>query len=34
VVLNLGSTDLTSPAGKMLLMMLAAGAEMERDLLI
>ena len=33
-MLNLGSTDLTSPAGKMLLMMLAAGAEMERDLLI
>lgn len=34
VVLQLGSTDLTSPAGKLLLSMLAAVAEMERDLLI
>lgn len=34
VVLQLGSTELTSPAGKMLLSMLAAVAEMERDLLI
>lgn len=34
VVLQLGSTDLTSAAGKLLLTMLAAVAEMERDLLI
>lgn len=33
-VLNLGAVDLTSPAGKMLLHMLAAVAEMERDLLV
>lgn len=34
MVLQLGSTDLTSPAGKLLLSMLAAVAEMERDLLV
>lgn len=34
IVHQLGSTDLSSPAGKMLLTMLAAVAEMERDLLI
>lgn len=34
VVHQIGSTDLSSPAGKMLLTMLAAVAEMERDLLI
>lgn len=34
VVLQLGNTDLTSAAGKLLLMMLAAVAEMERDLLV
>jgi putative DNA-invertase from lambdoid prophage Rac len=34
IVLQLGSTDLTSAAGKMLLTMLAAVAEMERDLLV
>jgi putative DNA-invertase from lambdoid prophage Rac len=34
IVLNLGNTDLTSPAGKLLLMMLVAVAEMERDLLV
>lgn len=34
IVLQLGNTDLTSPAGKLLLSMLAAVAEMERDLLI
>lgn len=34
VVLQLGATDLTSAAGKLLLTMLAAVAEMERDLLI
>lgn len=34
VVHQLGSTDLTSPAGKLLLSMLAAVAEMERNLLI
>lgn len=34
VVHQLGSADLTSPAGKLLLSMLAAVAEMERDLLI
>jgi putative DNA-invertase from lambdoid prophage Rac len=34
IVKQLGSIDLTAPAGKLLLMMLAAVAEMERDLLI
>jgi putative DNA-invertase from lambdoid prophage Rac len=34
VVLQLGTLDLTSPAGKLMLTMLAAVAEMERDLLI
>jgi len=34
VVLQLGQTDLTSPAGKMMLTMLSAVAEMERDLLV
>jgi putative DNA-invertase from lambdoid prophage Rac len=34
VVLQLGNTELTSAAGKLLLSMLAAVAEMERDLLI
>ena len=34
IVLQLGNVDLTSAAGKMLLMMLAAVAEMERDLLV
>lgn len=34
IVLSLGGTDLTSPAGKMLMTMLSAVAEMERDLLI
>lgn len=34
IVHQLGSTDLTSTAGKLLLTMLAAVAEMERDLLI
>jgi len=34
VVHQLGSTDLTSAAGKLLLSMLAAVAEMERDLLV
>lgn len=34
VVLQLGSLDLTSPAGKMMLTMLSAVAEMERDLLV
>jgi putative DNA-invertase from lambdoid prophage Rac len=33
-VTQLGATDLTNPAGKMLLAMLAAFAEMERDLII
>jgi putative DNA-invertase from lambdoid prophage Rac len=33
-VLQLGNTDLTSAAGKLLLTMLAAVAEMERDLLV
>jgi DNA invertase Pin-like site-specific DNA recombinase len=33
-VLNLGETDLTTPAGKLLLTMLSAVAEMERDLLV
>lgn len=34
VVIQLGTTDLTSAAGKLLLSMLAAVAEMERDLLV
>jgi DNA invertase Pin-like site-specific DNA recombinase len=34
VVLQVGKLDLTSPAGKMMLTMLAAVSEMERDLLI
>lgn len=34
VVLQLGKLDLASPAGKMMMHMLAAFAEMERDLLI
>jgi DNA invertase Pin-like site-specific DNA recombinase len=34
IVLQLGKTDLTSPAGKLMLNLLAAVAEMERDLLI
>jgi putative DNA-invertase from lambdoid prophage Rac len=34
VVLQLGTTELTSAAGKLLLSMLAAVAEMERDLLV
>lgn len=34
IVLQLGTLDLTSPAGKMMLTMLAAVAEMERDILI
>jgi DNA invertase Pin-like site-specific DNA recombinase len=34
IVLALGNTDLTSPAGKLLMSMLAAVAEMERDLLV
>lgn len=34
IVLQLGELDLTSAAGKMMLTMLAAVAEMERDLLI
>ncbi len=34
IVLQLGNTDLTSTAGKLLLTMLAAVAEMERDLLV
>jgi len=34
VVLQLGDTDLTATAGKLLLSMLAAVAEMERDLLV
>lgn len=34
IVLQLGNTNLTSPAGKLLLSMLAAVAEMERDLLV
>jgi putative DNA-invertase from lambdoid prophage Rac len=33
-VVQLGGTDLTSSAGKMLLAMLAAFAEMERDLIV
>jgi DNA invertase Pin-like site-specific DNA recombinase len=34
IVHQLGNTDLTSPAGKLLLHMLSAIAEMERDLLV
>lgn len=34
IVLQLGKLDLTSTAGKMMLTMLAAVAEMERDLLV
>ncbi|QYF93572.1 recombinase family protein [Massilia sp. PAMC28688] len=34
VVLQLGKLDLTSPAGKLKLAMLAAVAEMERDLIV
>ncbi len=34
IVLQVGDMDLTSPAGRMLLTMLAAVAQMERDLLI
>lgn len=34
IVLQLGKLDLASPAGKLMLHMLAAVAEMERDLLI
>ena len=34
IVHQLGNADLTSPAGKLLLMMLSAVAEMERDLLV
>jgi putative DNA-invertase from lambdoid prophage Rac len=34
IVHQLGNSDLTSPAGKLLLSMLAAVAEMERDLLV
>jgi DNA invertase Pin-like site-specific DNA recombinase len=34
IVLALGSTDLTSPSGKLMLTMLSAVAEMERDILI
>lgn len=34
IVLQLGALDLTSPAGKMMLTMLSAVAEMERDLLV
>jgi putative DNA-invertase from lambdoid prophage Rac len=34
IVLQLGKLDLASPAGKMMLTMLAAVAEMERDLLV
>jgi len=34
IVLQLGKLDLASPAGKMMLTMLAAVAEMERDLLM
>jgi putative DNA-invertase from lambdoid prophage Rac len=34
IVHQLGNTDLTSPAGKLLLTMLSAVAEMERDLLV
>jgi putative DNA-invertase from lambdoid prophage Rac len=34
IVLQLGKLDLTSPAGKLMLAMLGAVAEMERDLLV
>jgi len=34
IVLQLGKLDLTSPAGKLMLTMLAAVAEMERDMLV
>lgn len=34
IVLQLGKLDLTSPAGKLMLTMLGAVAEMERDLLV
>lgn len=34
IVMQLGKLDLTSPAGKLMLTMLAAVAEMERDLLV
>lgn len=34
ILLRLGKLDLTSPAGKMMLTMLAAVAEMERDMLV
>ena len=34
IVLQLGKFDLGSPAGKLMLSMLAAVAEMERDLLV
>lgn len=34
IVLQLGKLDLTSPAGKLMLAMLAAVAEMERDLIV
>ena len=34
IVLQLGKLDLTSPAGKLMLNMLAAVAEMERDMLV
>ncbi|WP_041362173.1 recombinase family protein [Methylovorus sp. MP688] len=34
VVLQLGNTDLTSPAGKLMLTMLSAVAEMERTLIV
>lgn len=34
IVLQLGKMDLTSPAGKLLVQMLAAVAEMEKDLLV
>jgi putative DNA-invertase from lambdoid prophage Rac len=34
IVLQLGALDLTSPAGRLMLTMLAAVAEMERDLLV
>lgn len=34
IVLQLGELDLTSPAGKMMMTMLATVAEMERDLLV
>ena len=34
IILQLGKLDLTSAAGKMMLTMLAAVAELERDLLV